>query len=301
MSALIDLLPLAALVAATAAAAWEPRPRWLLRALRSSGLRSVSLLFLGIWIALALSFCFYFWGRQGFWQLLASLVEIAGVTYLAREVYIAQEFEEYRRVTGALKPFVELEPLVERGKLEEYVVEYYKLDGRPESEAQADISALKQSGTLAEEVEGLRSKARRSFDRPDGPLADRTFEYRRARLLRGIVLIVLAAAGHAVHALGTHEEAETALLRAKLERTQSQLDQLDSEFQKAQADAETRIAHITKVSDSHADEIAGIIAEHKRWHVKRRKSSQAGSPVCPDGSSCNAVCSACEPKVSPLR
>jgi hypothetical protein len=152
--------------------------------------------FAGVWIAITLGFWWFFWGRSEFWQLLALLMEMAGVTYLAREVYIAQGFEEYRRVTSEVKPFVYLEPLADQGKYQEYVTEYYRICGRAPREAEVDIALFTSLGTLAEKANELQSHTRATFERPKGPLANAPFKYRRNRLLRGVIPVTLGLAGH---------------------------------------------------------------------------------------------------------
>jgi hypothetical protein len=128
-----------------------------------------------------------------------ALVEIAGVTYVTREVYMAQDFERYRRVVGELKAFVDLEHLAEEGKPEAYLSEYYRLDGRSQRQADTNISLAKHLGTFDADVDKVRRETRRAFERPRGPLADQTLEYRRHRLVRGVILIVLALATHGLY------------------------------------------------------------------------------------------------------
>lgn len=198
------LLILAAFVAATAVLAWEPRPHWFLDTLRALNLRRITRLFLAAWVVLGCAFWWLFRGEQAIWHVLASLVEVAGVVYLAREVYMAQRLEIYRRKVAELQPFLELEPLADAGKLEAYLMKHYELSGVPRSKAELEISLLKSSGMLADFVNNLRADVRRAYERPEGPLADVTLEYRQKRLVRGIVLVVVGLGGHAALALLEH-------------------------------------------------------------------------------------------------
>jgi hypothetical protein len=193
----IEFLVIAAAVVGTA---WEPRARFLARILTFLGI-SYPMFFIGVWVALAATFYWLFSGSPGFWPLLAVLTELAGVVYLAREVFMAQYFEEYERGVEALRPFVDLEPLANQGKYDKYVYEYYKLDGRTQDEADADMAVAKLFGTLEGQVEKLKESARRSFERPKGPLAVQTLDYRRHRLARGIVLVSIGLTGHGLHVL----------------------------------------------------------------------------------------------------
>ncbi len=195
--AAIEFLVIAAVVIG---AAWEPRKRTVGSIVALLRIR-YSTFFDAVWVLVVAAFFLLFWRRSEFWPLLAVLAEIAGVIYLAREVYVAQEFEEYRRGTEAIRPFIEIEMLADQGKYDEYVYTYYKLDGRTRNEADADMSVAKLFGTLEQQVNKLRAQARVAFERPRGPLAVETFLYRRRRLIRGVVLVSIGLAGHGLHLL----------------------------------------------------------------------------------------------------
>src|SRR5689334_19417476 len=127
------------IVAAIVTIAWEPRPGPLRRVPARLRIRH-SRFFAAAWVATAAASWLLFRGTTEVCSLVALLAEIGGVTYLAREVYFAQLFEEYRRGAEAIKPFVDLEPLIDQGRSEEYVTAYYKLDGRSAKEAEEDMS-----------------------------------------------------------------------------------------------------------------------------------------------------------------
>ncbi len=98
---------------------------------------------LGIWLILAGAFCALFWREREFTQLLALLLELGGVTYLAREVYVAQHLEQYLASIEKVRQFVALESLIDD---KEYARAYYKLDHKTQKEAEDDISAAEGTG-----------------------------------------------------------------------------------------------------------------------------------------------------------
>lgn len=176
-------------------AAWEPRGLRLKNALRWLRFKTMSRFYVLVWIFPATVFWWFFWVKSEHWQLLGLLTEIAGVTYLAREVNIAQTFEGLRHTLCKL---IELESLVDQKKYKEYLIEYFKIDG---GKPMYTADYLDSVGVIEQEVVDLKIATRQSFDRLYGETADLTFTYRRNRLLRGLALVVLGLSGHGLHML----------------------------------------------------------------------------------------------------
>jgi hypothetical protein len=187
--AAVALGPLAALVAA---AAWEPWRGYV----PAPGKKT--LVFGALWLVAALTTWRVYWGRSTFWDVVALLVELAGVTYLAREVCVAREGEASRKGMARLEPFLALEAFADHGDYDEYITRFYKLDGMADKQAQADILLTKLCGTFELEAKKLRNRTRASFERPKEILANMAFRHPRARLVTGAVLVALGVTGHRI-------------------------------------------------------------------------------------------------------
>jgi hypothetical protein len=244
------------IVALVAIAAWEPRPRHVVQALASCGMKRISTIFTIVWIAIAIIFGSYFHKTAEFWQLSALLAEIAGAIYLAREVFIAQQFEEYERVAGELESIVDLEALIEQGKYREYITQYYQIGGGMTAREVEDYLSTHNS-TLSKDVRKLALVARKSYERPK-TMANPTFKYRRMRLLRGIFLVVLGLAGDGLLVLTHHDSLDLTPIQPSPTQVQLVLDNLLSQNRNDRTELQEQLRQFELSASSQKKEIEFI-------------------------------------------
>jgi hypothetical protein len=230
----------------------------------------ISKFVVGIWILVVGTFCALFWQEPEFARLFALLIELAGVTYLAREVYLAQESERYQRKIAKVRQYLALESLTDNN---EYIREYYKLSSWTAKEAEDDISKNEREEILSLRVQKLKALARSRVEE-EGPISDLVESSRRTNLKFGIVLLTLGLVGHGLNELFLHESPEIARLRNVVMETQARINELSSTTRDEQTQVSRQIGHLEQDSSSQAGKIDAIIRGNKRSRIVRPRSPQ---------------------------
>lgn len=248
-------------------AAWQGRGDFEFFLRDKLGIKRISLVYLPAW-ALAVAMFFWFF-RHGLerWELLCLLVEVTGVTFLAREVNKAQRFEYLK---NRLERFADLKEITDP---EEYYLRYWEIEGKPEAEVKKnlDIEIVYQS--LQAKVAKLRTGAASTFERMRGETADLLSRNRKKLLFLGLALVALALWGHGVLALTKPEKPLSAGDPAFMDAM--------TQVQSSLAGLGQRIADLEGQVAAQRKEIEAIKQENKRWHVVRPRSKQC---YCPQAS-----------------
>jgi hypothetical protein len=209
-------------------AAWEPPATWLRKA---AHIRRKAVLFGALWLIIAVMYWWLFRLETNAWSSLFFLVELGGITYLGKEVNIAQAIEQYKMdVRRDLIPFLQLDHLIDEGKLDEYVAEYDKMDLKGHTQAEVDshlaerrreIGVAKVFGTFEALVKGLRESMHRSIENPES-VAFGTMKYRRNRLRLGVAMVGIALVAHGAHTLSESDDSDLAYLREAIANEHAQ-------------------------------------------------------------------------------
>lgn len=194
---------------------------------------------------------------------LFSLAEVAGVIYLAREVYWAQTLESLHHRLGRL---VDLEPLAKASRHAEYFDEYFRIDGGKPRFTAAYLASV---GALAGEVNELVKVTKAKFDDVSGQTFDLTVRERRRLLAVGITFVLLALVGHGAEAAMTNHAEKNGI-------TDEQYENLSDEargLKRTLAEHNDRLNTIERQSAMQAEDIGAIKTENRRWHVARPKAA----------------------------
>jgi hypothetical protein len=173
------------------ATAWEYRQRPLKNLLAPLGIPSLTIFYFLMWIVLLVAYWFFFHGIPAFWELFFTLMEMAGATYLAREVNLAQSKEALGEDLQAFGKFDSTHDNL-------YYVQYYEYDGDlTKAEILSGLKKQLDDHTLQQTVRELKSDHQRAQLQFEEETSKLVRGMRRNRLYAGIILILLALWGHA--------------------------------------------------------------------------------------------------------
>jgi hypothetical protein len=195
------------IVCLVVATAWHDQVVRLAASLRLKG--KVSYLFAIVWLGIAALFWSLFWKTAEFWQLLALLTEIAGATFLAKEVSFAQQLEEFNRLARQEHLITQIKlPLNNDSDAEQYIKKVYAIteDTSPD-EVTEEIVRKKADKTLLRETLKYQIQVETAYKRHKQQLAEIPAYKFRKRLLRiGLLLIIAGLTGHGLDALTLKEQ-----------------------------------------------------------------------------------------------
>jgi drug/metabolite transporter (DMT)-like permease len=257
---LIGVLSVVALLVMVAA--WQPRIRNIEGRLNNAGIKYIAPVFYLVWIVTALLFYLFFKGVSERWELLCLFLELAGVTFLAREVNYAQTFEERKNDLEKFYELKELEP-------NDYFRRYYEIAGNSKLAVEENRLNFVEKGQLDSHVEQLKSDVAVRIEKLNGDIADLLARKRKQLLILGLTLVTLALWGHGVLALTKVGEA-----RAAAPESQATIESLKEEIVRLREVQTQQGQHIV----DHDKEIAilqkdveAIKLENKHWHVVRHR------------------------------
>jgi hypothetical protein len=208
-------------------AGWDPGGTLL----RKAHIRKKAVISGALWLIITVVYWWLFRLETNAWSSFFFLVELGGITSLAKEVYVAQAVEQYERdVRRDLIPFLQLDHLIDEGKLDEYVVEYHKLDLKGHAQAEVDsrlaevrgeIAVCKLMGTFEARVKELRESMHRSIEKPEW-VASGAMKYRSNRLRLGVAMVGIALVAHGAHTLGESDDSDLTYLREAIANEHAQ-------------------------------------------------------------------------------
>lgn len=126
-------------------------------------------------------------------QVAATILSIAGVIFLAREVLLAHEAEKR---TNDLNELTRIDELYRQGRIREFGVEYYMYQGKSRAEAEAFVADFSDDNIVSAVdmlgYEGLQQDLLVSAERHRNQTLPRVYARRRRGVLIGASLLVLA-------------------------------------------------------------------------------------------------------------
>jgi hypothetical protein len=255
---LIGVLSIVALLVMVAA--WQPRIPKFEDKLNKAGIKRISPVFYFVWIVTAILFYLFFKGVSERWELLCLFLELAGVTFLAREVNHAQRYEQIK---------TDLERLHELDGKEaiDYYESYQAAEGVSKGAIVSQLIDLVASQKLESRVTEMKEEVAAKIKKFNGDIADLLAAKRKRLLILGLTLVALALWGHGVLALTKGGEA-----RAAAPDSQATIESLKEEIVRLREVQTQQGQHIT----DHDKEIVilqkdveAIKLENKHWHVVR--------------------------------
>jgi hypothetical protein len=253
------------IVALAMFAAWQGRFRRFEDFLRKKlAIKRISIFYILVWAITGAAFWWFFHDRLERWEFLCLIVEVAGVTFLAREVNMAQSFEFIRNG---------LERLAELGEItdpREYYRKYSELDGRPKEEVEKDLEKAEKQATLYADVDELKMQVPSRLEKMNGEIADLLSKNRKRLLFLGVTLVALALWGHGVLALTQPEKGLNGVDPASKD--------VISQLQNRLAERGQQIDDLKGELAAQTKEIEAIKQENKHWHVVRPHFKQCTCP-----------------------
>jgi hypothetical protein len=249
-------------------AAWQGRYRGFENFLRTRlHIKRISIFYLAVWAVTIVLFWRFFHEGMERWELLCLLLEVAGVTFLAREVYLTQEHESIKNKLERLSSLSAI------SDPREYYRKYSEVDHRPKAEVERELKNAEDRATLYADVDELKAQVPARREAMEGEVADLLSKKRRRLLVLGLCLVALALWGHGVLA---STQRDTGVSRA------------DPEFKGAISDLEKRLAgQGQRIADLEGEvaaqrkDIEAIKEENRHWHVHRPPSRCTCAPTVP--------------------